>query len=453
MRLPPHGAINNKSGPDKRTRAGDHIDADAACASDAVLSGTGGRIVGSAVLRGSGVVVSLVLNLLLASSLAPEAFGAYAFIVALFNLAMVGCVFATDLLLTRHAHRIREQRLSMRGLLLPLIIPTALRTVVCWCALVVALAALWSGPLVGPVLYGALLPGLLVFAWLHIVSAFHRASGAAIAGSLGVFLVRPALMLLALVTLGASGKALDTATVIWLYLASGVVALFVAGYRLHGGAQSRHAIARMDGWLQGQTALGWSTLTTNVLSRSDSIVLPALLSPTQFGIYSLGRYVIDASHRVIQLINVQLGPELVVKYRAGGLGALRALYFYVVLFGLLALTTGLGLWFLLGEQYLAVHTSFPRQPTFAIVATILAWGVVSAAIGPLFLVYKVLGSPRTIFQAQVGIGIGTLIAFSLLTQAYGLWGAVAALIISAAAPPTVAAILLYGRRLSENEQT
>lgn len=413
-----------------------------AAQADTGSTGAGRRLVGSAVVRGAGIAVSLALNLLLAAQLDPASFGAYAFIVALFNLAMVGCVFATDLLLTRHAHALREPRANVQQLLAASLVPTAMRAVLCWGLLVAGLNLLWSGPLVGLALYVALLPGLLAFAWLHIVSAWHRARGNAVGGSLAVFFVRPAVLLAALIALVLAGKAPDIATVIWFYLGSGIVALWVAtrGTSGHAGAPA----AGTADWAAGQQALGWSTLATNVFARSDSLILPALLSPTQFGLFALGRYVLDAGNRLLQLINVQLGPELVVKHRAGGTSAMRRLYAGVAVFGTVALGTTLMLWLVAGERFLSAYTSFPPDPTFAIVAALLAWGVASAAIGPAFLAYKVLGAPRTILQAQLAIGVASVIAYVVMTWAFGLWGAVAALIGSAAAPQLVAAGL-FGR--------
>lgn len=398
----------------------------------------------SGVLRAIGVAITVPLNLLIAAWLSPGEFGQYAFMIGLFNLAVAAAVFGSDLLLARKADLMRRNHGATPAYVAAQLRGAALRTLPAAAALFLAVEVLWPDRLLSVSSALLLWIGVLIYAWLYVTSAAHRARGDAVAGALALFVVRPAIML-ALVLGAATVTELTVSLAVAAFVLSGAMALTVAGRAM---VFVRALRVRHDAREPDTLALGSSTLCAAVLLRVDHLVLPTLLTPVQFGIYALARYVLDGINQIAQLIFVQLGPEMVVAFRRGGARALAPQYFAAVAFGCVVSGGALIGWLVFGTRAIESATAFPVHPTYTAVTAVLAWAAVAALLGPVFLAYKMLADARAVFLAHLVVGAVGAAAYPILTSLFGLRGAIAALIVASAAPVAIGSAAILRQRVA-----
>jgi len=239
----------------------------------------------------------------------------------------------------------------------------------------------------------------------------------------------------------ATGASLGFFLAVW---AAGTMAAFVYLALASYQEMRRRGLTANFAWrgplttgMPGAWRFAWATNASSSLdvafTHVATLLVGALLGPTQAALWRVARQVADALAKPARLLIPALYPELAKLHATQGEAAMRRLALHVGLVGGGGATALLLVTVLAGGPLLTLVMGRAFEPA----ADTMTWQVAAAVIGvwalPLEPMLVSLGRPGAALQVRVVVAIAFLVALFPLIDAFGITGAGIALVCSSIA--------------------
>ena len=394
-----------------------------------------GRVSTTAFLvRGAGVILLFVVEVVIARLAGPTEFGIYAEIFAILNLAVLVAKVGTDTAAIRFISTYRsrgdEERVSaFIGYAFQLVLSTAVGLAGLWAASALIVGTLDESRNVIPFVIGSL--SLPCFAVMRLCEGIFRGLNRTSMALLPFAVVYPAVFLVLLLASDAWGVEKLTATRISVIqvIAFSVPALAACWSVLHGRTIARATIAVRKEWLSSSVTLLAYGGFAIILGQVDTLMVGAMRGPDAAASYAVAWRVASLLGAFLIALNFGLAPIVATWYEQGRLlqlerllrKALRGVILCSALAALVLVIFNQRILSLFGGEYVEA-----RATLFVLVACQL----VNVLGGPVGILLNMTGNTR---YAVIILGVAAIFNLAgniVLISMFGGFGAAISTTIS-----------------------
>jgi len=175
-------------------------------------------------------------------------------------------------------------------------------------------------------------------------------------------------------------------------------------------------------WTRVSRPLWAMTVTTALFRSADVLILGLYLKPEFVGVYSAATRVAELSRFFLTSLNVIFGPMIAARYHAGNMESLKVLcaraahlaFWPSAMVALVMMVYPAEILGLLGDNF--------REGVPILIILSLA-RMVDAAAGDVAVVVNVTGHQREAANAQIAVGVLTVVALFIVIPIWGVMGA------------------------------
>lgn len=263
----------------------------------------------SLAMRVAGLAISFILGVVLARTLGPAQFGVYGLVIALSGLAMTIVSLGTPQLAVRE-FGVRHGAPS--AFALPALSRSYLKATLLASTILVS-AVMAIGTAVDPTTLGIVIPGALSVPFIAItavVAGQLRGMGAISRGQVMDIFARPALALLAILALIASGLTIDSARALWVQVGVAAIAAAVSLVWLKRALPRAESGVPVAPWLASALPLCMVDLLRQLDGTYGSILLSWVASDVELGLYRAAISCSVVAAMPVTILHVIYSPEV-----------------------------------------------------------------------------------------------------------------------------------------------
>ena len=402
-----------------------------------------GQSAASALIRGLGMLLSLLLSVVMARTLSPSGYGTYAFVLSTVVLLSIPAKFGLPIHVTRGT---AQAMASGDTATVWALWGWGHRLILLCGGLVILALAGWLAIIVREDhgtwllwLWGGLLVPIISLA--HLRAAAIRGLGHPLLSQFPEMILRPALILgLALAGSVALGDAFSaTQAVMFNVLGSGVVFALGVGLMLRLAPvrppretwPNDPALRRT--WLISTLTLGLTVGAQTLGANMDVIMLGMMRNEVEVGIYKVALNSGGVLGFGLQAINMVLFSRIAQLYHRGEIEEIRNLVRVAARIALLATVPILALLLIYGQWLITIVFGSEYETAYVTVIIIGTGQFVSVMFGSVLLVVNMTGNEKFALRGTIGFALLNIVLNAVLIPIAGRDGAAIATAVSLAA--------------------